>query len=83
MAKFAYKAMNRDGKEVFGVIDSETNALAINDIKNLGLFPTVVREATKSDEKRALRAKKGPGEFYIGGIKTKHLVVMNAPSFRR
>jgi len=76
VAKYAYKAMNRDGKEVFGVIDSETNALAINDIKNLGLFPTVVREATKSDERRARRSKKGPGEFYMGGIKTKHLVVM-------
>jgi len=74
--KFAYKAMNRDGKEVFGVIDSESNALAINDIKNLGLFPTTVREATKGDERRARRAKKGPGEFYFGGIKTKHLVVM-------
>jgi len=68
--------MNRDGKEVFGVIDSESNALAINDIKNLGLFPTTVREATKGDERRARRAKKGPGEFYFGGIKTKHLVVM-------
>ncbi|HRI89096.1 MAG TPA: type II secretion system F family protein [Candidatus Hydrogenedentes bacterium] len=76
MPKFAYKAMNRDGKEVFGVIDSESNALAINDIKNLGLFPTTVREATKGDERRARRAKKGPGEFYFGGIKTKHLVVM-------
>ena len=41
--KFAYKAMNRDGKEVFGVIESESQALAINDVKNLGFFPTVVR----------------------------------------
>ena len=50
MAKFAYKAMNRDGKEVFGVLESESQALAINDIRNLGLFPTTVRDARKSDE---------------------------------
>ncbi|MBM3288620.1 MAG: type II secretion system F family protein, partial [Candidatus Hydrogenedentes bacterium] len=74
--KFAYKAMNRDGKEVFGVIDSDSQALAINDVKGLGLFPTVVREASKSDERRARKAKKGPGEFYIGGVKTKQIVVM-------
>ncbi|NUM56440.1 MAG: type II secretion system inner membrane protein GspF [Candidatus Hydrogenedentes bacterium] len=74
--KFAYKAMNRDGKEVFGVIESDSQALAINDVKGLGLFPTVVREASKADERRARKAKKGPGEFYIGGIKVKQLVVM-------
>lgn len=74
--KFAYKAMNRDGKEVFGVIESESQALAINDVKNLGLFPTVVREASKSDERRARKTKKGVNEFYIGGVKVKQLVIM-------
>ena len=74
--KFAYKAMNRDGKEVFGVIESESQALAINDVKNLGLFPTVVREASKSDERRARKTKKGINEFYIGGVKVKQLVIM-------
>lgn len=74
--KFAYKAMNRDGKEVFGVIESESQALAINDVKNLGLYPTVVREASKSDERRARKTKKGINEFYIGGVKVKQLVIM-------
>ena len=74
--KFAYKAMNRDGKEVFGVIESESQALAINDVKNLGFFPTVVREASKSDERRARKTKKGFNEFYIGGVKVKQLVIM-------
>ena len=74
--KFAYKAMNRDGKEVFGVIDSESQALAINDVKNIGLFPTVVREASKSDERRARKTKKGFNEFYLGGLKVKQLVYM-------
>ena len=76
MAKFAYKAMNRDGKEIFGVIDADSQALAINDIRNLGLFPTTVREARKSDERRARKQKKGLGDLYFGGIKVKQLVIM-------
>ncbi|MFA6240572.1 MAG: hypothetical protein WC655_06565, partial [Candidatus Hydrogenedentales bacterium] len=76
MPKFAYKAMNKDGKEVFGVIDSESQALAINDIRNLGLYPTTVRDAKKSDERRARKQKKGIGDLYFGGISTKQLVIM-------
>ncbi|MBX7258569.1 MAG: type II secretion system inner membrane protein GspF [Candidatus Hydrogenedentes bacterium] len=76
MPKFAYKAMNKDGKEVFGVIESDSQALAINDIRNLGLYPTTVRDAKKSDERRARKQKKGLGDLYFGGIKTKQLVVM-------
>lgn len=76
MPKFAYKALNKDGKEVFGVIESDTQALAINDVRSLGLYPTHVREARKSDEKRARKEKGGISELYFGGIKTKQLVVM-------
>ena len=76
MAKFAYYALNKEGKQVFGVIAADNQALAINDIRSLGLFPTNVREATKGDERRAARKKKGIDEFYFGGVKTKELVVM-------
>ncbi len=76
MAKFAYRALNREGKQQFGIISADTQALAINDIRSLGLFPTHVREATRADEKRALRQKRGIDEFYIGGVKTKELCVM-------
>jgi len=76
MPKFAYKALNKDGKEVFGIIESDTQALAINDVRSLGLYPTHVREARKSDEKRARKEKGGLSELYFGGIKTKQLVVM-------
>ncbi|MBI4557334.1 MAG: type II secretion system F family protein [Candidatus Hydrogenedentes bacterium] len=75
MAKYAYKAMNKDGKETFGIIEADSQALAINDVRNLGLFPTQVREARKSDERRARKTKGGPSEFYIGGLKLKHIVV--------
>jgi type IV pilus assembly protein PilC len=76
MAKFAYKALNKDGKEIFGIIEAETQALAINDVRSLGLYPTHVREAKKSDERRARRDKGGLSELYFGGIKNKQLVVM-------
>ncbi len=75
MAKFAYKAMNKDGKEVFGLIEADNQALAINDVRNLGLYPTQVREARKSDEKRLRKKKGGLNEIYFGGVTTKQLVV--------
>ena len=76
MPKFAYKATNREGKNTFGVLEAENQALAIQDIRTLGLYPTQVREARKSDERRALRKGKGGiNEMYIGGIKWKQIVV--------
>ncbi len=76
MPKYAYRAINREGKEVFGIIQADSVALAINDIRSLGLFPTHVREARRSDEKRARGEKRGLSEFYIGGVKSKQLVIM-------
>ncbi|HNR35772.1 MAG TPA: type II secretion system inner membrane protein GspF [Candidatus Hydrogenedentes bacterium] len=76
MAKYAYKALNKDGKEIFGVMEAETQALAINDVRTLGLYPTMVRPATKSDEKRARKEKGGISEFYIGGLKSKQIMLM-------
>lgn len=76
MAKFAYKALNKDGKEIFGIIEADSQALAINDVRQLGLYPTNVREARKSDEKRARKQKGGINEFYIGGVKMKQITMM-------
>ncbi len=76
MPKFAYFALNKEGKQVFGVMMADSQALAINDIKSLGLFPTNIREATRADERKAARKKKGLDELYFGGVKTKQLVVM-------
>ncbi len=42
----------------------------------MGLFPTHVREARRSDERRARGEKHGLSELYFGGVKTKQLVVM-------
>jgi len=76
MPKFAYRALNKDGKQQFGIIQADTQALALNDVRSLGLFPTHVREATRADEKKALRAGRGLNELYFGGVKTKELCVM-------
>ena len=76
MPKFAYKAMNKEGLEVFGVIDAENQALAINDVKNMGLYPRMVREARKSDERRVKRGRMNINEIYFGGVKVKELVIM-------
>ena len=76
MAKYAYKALNKEGKTVFGIVTADSQALAINDVRTLGLFPTNVREARKSDERRARRQKGGIGELYFGGVKNKEIVVV-------
>ena len=76
MPKFAYKATNKDGKETFGIIEADSQALAIQDVRTLGLFPTTMREAKKSDEKRARKQKGGINELYFGGVKWKETVIL-------
>ncbi len=76
MPKFAYKATNKEGKDQFGVLESESQALAVQDIRNMGLFPTHIREARKSDERRARKKKGGLDELYFGGLKWKEVVIM-------
>ena len=76
MPKYFYKATNKEGKTLSGVVQSDSKALAINDVRSLGLYPTTVREATKRDEKRARKEKKGIDELYFGGVKTKQIVTM-------
>jgi type IV pilus assembly protein PilC len=76
MPKFAYKATNKDGKEIFGIMESDSQALALQDVRSLGLFPTHMREARKVDERRARKKKNGPSEFYIPGVKWKETVIV-------
>jgi type IV pilus assembly protein PilC len=78
MPKFAYRATNKEGKPVFGVVEQESQALAVQDIRSMGLFPTNLREASRRDEKKAMKLKYGDGmgDLYIGGLKWKQVVVM-------
>jgi type IV pilus assembly protein PilC len=74
--KYAFRAMTKDGKDHFGIVDAESQALAIQDIRNMGYYPTSVREARKSDERRARKGKRNLNEIYFGGVTTKQTVVM-------
>ena len=78
MAKYAYKATNKEGKAVFGVVEQESQALAVQDIRSMGLFPTNLREASRRDEKKAMKIKygDGTGDLYIGSLKWKQIVMM-------
>ena len=76
MPKYAYRALNKEGKEIFGIVQAESQALAINDVRSLGLYPTNVREAKKADERRARKEKRGLNELYFGGVKNKEICVM-------
>jgi type IV pilus assembly protein PilC len=76
MPKFAYKATNKQGKDQFGIIEADNQALAVQDVRSMGLYPTHIREARKSDERRARRKKGGLNEMYFGGLKWKEVVVM-------
>ncbi len=75
MASWSYKAMDKKGTEVSGIVEADSLALAINEVRSMGYFPTKVNEATSGQKRRAEHAKKGIGEFYIGWkVKTKELV---------
>ncbi|MFP4500032.1 MAG: type II secretion system inner membrane protein GspF [Candidatus Hydrogenedentota bacterium] len=75
MPKYAYKALNNEGQETFGLVQADSQALAINDVRSLGLYPTQVREARKSDERKARKEKSGLNEIYFGGVKQKQLAI--------
>lgn len=49
MAKFEYKAMNSKGKEITGVIDADTQSVAIQKLRGKGLFPTSVVPAREKE----------------------------------
>jgi type IV pilus assembly protein PilC len=75
MATFGYKAIDKKGNEMTGVVDAENETIAIAEVKNLGYFPIKIYEAAKRSERRAGKKKRGISEFYIGGVKNKELVV--------
>jgi len=53
MPKFNYVAMDTKGKEITGVLESDTTTAAIGRIREMGYFPTNVTEVGK--EKKVAR----------------------------
>jgi len=76
MASWSYKAMDKKGGEVIGIVESDSLALAINEVRSMGYFPTKVNEATGGQKRKAQRKQKGMSEFYIQfKVKPKELVM--------
>jgi len=76
MASWSYKAMDKKGGEVIGIVEADSLALAINEVRSMGYFPTKVNEATGAQKRRVQKERKGVGEFYIQfKVKTKELVM--------
>jgi len=77
MATFAYEAMNRDGQQVKAEVDALSSEDALSKIRNLGLFPTRIRE--KGGKKGpqttgAAKKKKGGGTIAFGKVRQKTVV---------
>ncbi len=73
MAVFQYEAMNQAGQEVKDNIDASSAEDALEKIRNLGLFPTRIREKGGRKKGGAAGKKKKGGSITIGKAKVKHV----------
>jgi len=76
MPIFSYQATDKKGLEVTGMVEADSLALAINQVRSLGYFPTKVKE----DAGKLARRQRGKGKgmsISIGGfVKQKEIVLM-------
>ncbi len=74
MPSFAYEAMNQAGQEVKDEIDALSSEDALAKIRNLGYFPTRIREKGGAKAKAASAGKKKSGVgFSIGRVNNKQI----------
>ncbi len=71
MSTFAYEAMNQAGQQVKDEIDAASSEDALAKIRNLGYFPTRIREKGGAKLKTAAAKKKQGAGFMIGRINQK------------
>ncbi|MGD2108022.1 MAG: type II secretion system F family protein [Phycisphaerae bacterium] len=71
MATFAYEAMNQNGQEVKDEIEALSSEDALAKIRNLGYFPTRIREKGGKAKAAAGGKKKRGGSIAIGGVNQK------------
>jgi type IV pilus assembly protein PilC len=71
MAKFSYVALDSRGKEITGVLESESTTAAVSRIREMGYFPTNVAEADKAAAKKGAKpaAPGAPAGGKAGGKK--------------
>jgi type IV pilus assembly protein PilC len=83
MPKFSYVALDPRGKEITGVLESESTTAAVSRIREMGYFPTNVAEADKAATKKSAKsaapgapasgkagAKKGLGSLNLKFLST-------------
>lgn len=77
MPIFSYQATDKKGQEVTGMVEADSLALAINQVRSLGFFPTKVKEDAGKLARRQ-RGVKGKGfNLSIGGsVKRKQITLM-------
>ena len=73
MPTFAYEAMNQAGQEVKDEIDAISTEDALAKIRNLGYFPTRIREKGGAKARAGAPGKKKKVGFSLGGVSTKLL----------
>ncbi len=73
MPKYVFEAMNQAGQEVKDEIEAPNSKDALAKIRNMGYFPTRIREkgGKKAAAPGAVAKKKKGGGFSIGGVKSK------------
>ena len=76
MPSFAYEAMNQAGQEVKDEIDALSSEDALAKIRNLGYFPTRIREKGGAKAKAAAGKKKSGSGFSIGRVKNKQITLI-------
>ena len=67
MHTFVYEAMNQSGQDVKDEIDAQSSEDALAKIRNLGYFPTRIREKGGRSKAPAAAKKKGKKGFTFGG----------------
>ncbi|MBI5118414.1 type II secretion system F family protein [Candidatus Poribacteria bacterium] len=76
MPIFSYQATDKKGQEVTGMVEADSLALAINQVRSLGYFPTKVKE----DAGKLARRQKGKGKGFSislgGSVKKKQITLM-------
>ena len=70
MATYLYEAMNQTGQEVKDQVEASSAEDALEKIRNLGLFPTRIREKG-GKKKTAAAGKKRSMTITIGGVSLK------------
>lgn len=77
MPIFSYQATDKKGQEVTGMVEADSLALAINQVRSLGYFPTKVKEdAGKLARRSKGKGKSGGFSLSIGGrVKRKQITL--------